>query len=134
MITDSVPDMTPIHGELQTQIMSTIWRLGSGTVEDIRDALPGRYRGAYTTIQTVLNRLADRGLLARERHGRSFTYTPSVSEADYLSRSISRALAGASSDTRQIVLAQLYGQLDASELGELAELADRVTAKRGPRK
>ena len=133
MITIPVPDMTPIQGELQTQIMSTIWRLGSGNVDDIREALPSRYRGAYTTVQTVLNRLAERGLLTRKRHGRSFTYTPTLSEADYLSRSISRALAGASSDARPTVLAQLYGQLDPSERDELAELADRVAAKRKPR-
>lgn len=134
MIENLVADMTPIQGELQTQIMSTIWRLSSGTVDDIREGLPPRYRGAYTTIQTVLNRLADRGLLTRERHGRSFTYTPTLSEAEYLSRSISRALAGASSNARQTVLAQLYGQLGDEERSELAQLADRVAAKRKRRR
>ena len=92
-----MPDLPAIHGELQTQIMSTIWRLGSGTVDEVRDALPHRYRGAYTTIQTVLNRLADRGLLSRERFGRSYTYKPTLSESEYLSRSISHVLAATTS-------------------------------------
>jgi predicted transcriptional regulator len=35
----------------------------------VRSALLGRYRGAYNTVQTVLNRLADRGLLERDRMG-----------------------------------------------------------------
>ncbi len=129
-----MPDLPAIHGELQTQIMSTMWRLGSGTVDEVRDALPHRYRGAYTTIQTVLNRLADRGLLSRERQGRSYTYTPTLSESDYLSRSITHVLAGTSAAVRQTVLAQLYGQLDSSDLSELAALADRVAAKRKQRK
>jgi predicted transcriptional regulator len=48
-------------GDLQAQIMTVLWRLESGTVEQVRSGLPARYRGAYTTVQTVLNRLAERG-------------------------------------------------------------------------
>ena len=90
-------DDVPISGELQLQLMAAMWRLGAGTVEEVRSELPPRYRGAYTTIQTVLNRLTDRGLLSRERVGPSFEYRPRLSEADYLSNSIARTLAGASS-------------------------------------
>jgi predicted transcriptional regulator len=42
-------DLKPIPGELQAQIMTTLWRLGSGTVVEVRSGLPSRYRGAYTT-------------------------------------------------------------------------------------
>ncbi len=48
-------DPSPIQGELQAQIMSALWRLEAGTVEQVRSALPTRYRSAYTTVQTVLN-------------------------------------------------------------------------------
>jgi BlaI family transcriptional regulator, penicillinase repressor len=58
-----VADVTPITGELQTQIMSVVWRLGGGTVEMSVPRWPPRYRGAYNTIETVLTRLAERGLL-----------------------------------------------------------------------
>lgn len=33
-----------------------------------------RYRGAYTTIQTVLNRLTGRGLLTKRRDGLAYVY------------------------------------------------------------
>ena len=59
-------DRAPLKGDLQIQVMEALWRLGDGTVEQVREALPPRYRGAYNTIQTVLNRLVDRGLLSRE--------------------------------------------------------------------
>jgi predicted transcriptional regulator len=116
-------DANPIQGELQTQLMSALWRLGSGSVEDIRQELPPRYRGAYTTVQTVLNRLAERGLLARSKDGRNIVYRPTVSEAQYLSQTIRNTLAGASSDARQAALAELIGGLDSDELGELRKLA-----------
>ena len=117
-------------GELQTQVMSAMWRLGAGTVEQVRSELPPRYHGAYTTVQTVLNRLAERGLLLRNKAGNAIEYRPTVSEADYLSRSIARTLAGASNDARQSALARLIADLDQGELSELQRLAREVAGKR----
>ena len=56
----TMTDVTPLQGELQTQIMAAIWRLDEGTVEQVRQALPSHHQGAYNTVQTVLNRLAER--------------------------------------------------------------------------
>jgi predicted transcriptional regulator len=125
-----VSDVTPIQGELQVQVMAALWRLRAGTVEQVRAELPARYRGAYTTVQTVLNRLAERDLLRRERQGRGIVYHPAVSEADYLSGTIRRTLAGASSDARQAALASIIGGLGADELSELQDLAKEAGARR----
>jgi predicted transcriptional regulator len=119
-----------ISGELQTQLMSALWRLGAGTVEQVRSELPPRYQGAYTTVQTVLNRLAERGLLSRHKIGNAIEYRPKISEADYLSRTIARTLAGASSDARQAALARLIADLDKGELTEVQRLARDVAGKR----
>ena len=126
--------MTPIQGELQTQIMTVLWRIEAGTVDQVRSALPERYRGAYTTVQTVLNRLAERGLLGRTREGVAMVYRPKVTEAQYLSQSIERTLAGASVDARQVALAQLIGTLDGEELSELQRLAKEVGGARKRRR
>jgi predicted transcriptional regulator len=111
------------HGDTQGQIMAAVWRLGGGTVEQVRAELPARYQGAYNTVQTVLNRLADRGLLERVRRGRGFVYRPLMTEAEYLLSSIRRTLAGASSSARQVALAGLIDDLRPEELSELEELA-----------
>jgi predicted transcriptional regulator len=126
-----MPDQAPLQGELQIQIMAALWRIESGTVEEVRTALPARYRSAYNTVQTVLNRLSDRGLLRRDRRGSAYTYTPVMSEAEYLTRSIQRSLAGASSDARETALAQLIGALDAAELAALRKRAREIARRRG---
>ncbi len=110
--------------------MAILWRLGSGTVEQVRNALPASHRGAYTTVQTVLNRLAGRGLLSRERTGSAITYRPSVTETDYFAGTIEHALAGASEGARHAVLAQLLGGLERGELRELRALAREIDKKR----
>lgn len=127
--TEPVVKVTPITGELQTQIMAAIWRLGGGTVAQVRAALPPRYRGAHNTIQTVLNRLAERGVLSRRKAGTAIEYRPRLSEAEYLSRAISQTLASASMDARQAALAQLIGTLDKDELAGLQQLAREMNAK-----
>ena len=111
------------QGDTQGQIMAAVWRLGGGTVEQVRAELPPRYQGAYNTVQTVLNRLADRGLLERVRQGRGFVYEPKMTEAEYLLSSIRRTLAGASSSARQAALAEILGGLRPEELSDLEELA-----------
>lgn len=128
-----MPDDNRISGELQTQLMAAMWRLGAGTVEQVRTELPPRYRGAYTTVQTVLNRLADRGLLSRHKVGNAIEYRPKVSEADYLSQSIASTLSGASVGARQAALARLLANLDQGELNELQRLARDVGGKRRKR-
>lgn len=112
--------------------MAALWRLGAGTVEQVREELPPRYQGAYNTIQTVLNRLVSRGLLSRAREGRGFVYRPQLTEAEYLSGSIRRTLAGASNGARQAALANIIGGLRPDELSELEELARQAREARRP--
>ena len=110
--------------------MAALWRLEVGTVEQVRDALPARYRGAYTTVQTVLNRLAERGFLARKRTGQAIVYNPELTEAQYLLRTIQHTLASASPEARQAALAQLISGLADSERADLKRLTDQVNAAR----
>lgn len=127
---DRTPQPGEIQGELQVQLMAVVWRLGEATVEQVRTGLPSRYRSAYTTVQTVLNRLAERGLLERSRQANAIVYSPRLSEAEYVRRSIESTLAGASNEARQTVLAQLVGSLGGDELAELRKLARRIENQR----
>ena len=131
--TARMPDVPAVNGDLQVQVMAAMWRLDGATVEQVRGALPARYRSAYNTVQTVLNRLAERGLLKREKVGNAIRYQPAISEAEYLSRSISQTLAGASTDARQAALARLIGDLGDAELGDLRRLAGELRDRRRQR-
>jgi predicted transcriptional regulator len=125
-----VLDPAPIQGDLQAQVMAALWRVEAGNVERIRSELPGRYRSSYNTVQTVLNRLAERGLVARQRAGRSIVYRPRLSEAEYLSGTIQRTLEGASSQARSAALARLVSGLREDELAGLQALAKKTKALR----
>lgn len=78
-----------LRGPLQLELMALLWRLGAATINDIRaEQLRAKGR-AYTTVQTVLDRLVERGLVERERRGKPYVYRPRYDEAELLARSIS---------------------------------------------
>jgi predicted transcriptional regulator len=118
------------RGDLQAEIMSTVWALGEATVEDVRRGQPRGRRRAYTTLQTVMNRLVERGLLDRERRGRGFVYRARYNEGAYVSRRIRDHLASASPEARRAALHSLVGELDPEELDDVTRYANRIRRAR----
>ncbi len=63
---------------LELECLKALWRVGDGTVRDVRAVLTKSRDLAYTTVMTVLDRLAKRGSVERRKVGRSFVYSPLV--------------------------------------------------------
>ena len=124
-------DAPDFRGDLQAEVMAAVWKLGEAKVEDVRALQSARRRSAYNTVQTVMNRLVERGLLARERVGNAFVYRARYDEADYVARSIGGRLRLLSPATRQEVLLHIVGELDGDEVDALARYAERVRRARG---
>lgn len=122
---------TPVFsGDLQVEVMDAVWRLGEAQVEDVRALQPARRRSAYTTVQTVMNRLVDRGMLTRDRRGQAYVYRPRYSEAEYLSRTIDGSLRRVSPQTRQAVMLNLVDRLEPDALDAIAGYAERIRQAR----
>jgi predicted transcriptional regulator len=122
-----------LRGTLQGRVMRIVWRLGEATVEDVRAKQPRHKRPAYTTVQTVLNRLEERGLLVRERRGKAFVYRPAYDESELVARTIGARLADASADARRAALLNLVEGLEPDELDDVARLANRIRRERQKR-
>jgi BlaI family transcriptional regulator, penicillinase repressor len=65
--------------------LNALWEISEGNVEDIRKVVSQTRPLAYTTVLTLLDRLARRGAVARRKEGRGFRYQPIV-ERDKLRR------------------------------------------------
>lgn len=59
-------------GELEFSILKIVRKLGRTTVREVYEALGSE--GSYTTIMTVMSRMADKGELEREKEGRQYLY------------------------------------------------------------
>lgn len=114
------------RGDLQAEVMAAIWRLGRASVEEVRSQQPRRRRSAYTTVQTVMNRLVERGLLVRRKAGNAYLYEAEYDEPTYLARTIGDRLAAASPDVRRMALANLVEALEPGERDEVAKQFSRI--------
>jgi predicted transcriptional regulator len=71
-------------GPLEAEVMGVLWRAGRPLpVREVTAALNAERTAAlaYTTVMTVMSRLAGKGILARSRAGRRFVYAPVAADA-----------------------------------------------------
>ncbi len=61
---------------LELCCLRALWRIGEGNVHAVREAVQAEHQLAYTTVLTLLDRLARRGFAERRKQNRSFVYTP----------------------------------------------------------
>ena len=79
---------------LELTCLRALWRLGEGTVHDVRRAVSKERILAYTTVMTLLGRLEKRGCAARRKRGRSYLYRPKVSRDKLREHALKQLLDG----------------------------------------
>lgn len=85
----------PKFGELENAVMDLIWSSAEPlTVRQVREALAAERPLAYTTVQTVMDRLAHKGLLLRRPEGKANAYLPVRSREDHTAATMQEVLHG----------------------------------------
>ena len=77
---------------------------------------------AYTTVMTLLVRLANKGLLRRRRRGNAYAYQPRISRSEYTARSMVGAM-DASDDVPDVLL-RFVGELSEDQQAVLRSLLE----------
>jgi predicted transcriptional regulator len=114
-------------GERELDIMQALWQLEKASVAEVQDVL--RERGndiAYTTIQTMLNRLEAKKLVARDNSERTHRYYAVLEEptvaGNALERLVERFFRGS---TEALVARLVEKDLTAEQLGRIQNLIDK---------
>ena len=77
----------PTPGELE--VLQILWDTGPATVRDVLDALEQAGRGrAYTSVMSLMNVMAEKGLLKRTPQGRALLYSPVMKKDAALGRMV----------------------------------------------
>ena len=69
---------SPTLTDAELRLMRVLWDRGPSTVAEVTDALEGDDRVAYSTVQTILRILEEKGYLTHRKEGRAFVYTARV--------------------------------------------------------
>lgn len=77
-------------GELEREIMEHMWTAHQASVRDVLEGLNASRAEdrvlAYTTVMTVMGRLAEKGLLARQLVGKAHAYRVTSSREAFLAQ------------------------------------------------
>ncbi len=105
----------------ELEVMEELWRLGKASVRELLEALPKKKQPAYTTVQTIVRRLEEKGAVRQVRKiGNAHIYEPQVSKQAAYHRLVNEFLDLFGGSARPIMahLAE-SGQLSLSDLREL---------------
>ncbi len=82
--------LTVFLGPTEARLMEMAWKHGPLTVKKAIFLWQPPPKPAYTTIMTILSKLADKGLLSRSKDDRSFVYGPVSDRARFLQERVAR--------------------------------------------
>lgn len=71
-------------GPLEHKVMSIVWKQKEATVYSVIQGLGTEKKLAYTTVMTVMSRLAKQGILSRHKRGKTFVYRPRESKEMFI--------------------------------------------------
>ncbi len=89
----------------ELDVMSILWRNGSGTVNEVRDVLGEEL--AYTSVLSVLQTLEEKGYVRHESEGRAYRYYPTVAPEEAGDSALARIRDAIYQGSAELLFAQL---------------------------
>jgi len=118
---------------LEYAVLAAVWDLGVATARQVYDRVGVPLGLVYTTTARVLDRLQAKGLVSRDKVGKSFAYRACVARAEIDHVRMSRALSGFLAQEPRPALASLVEAIEAIDPKLIDELARAVEARRRAR-
>jgi BlaI family transcriptional regulator, penicillinase repressor len=81
---------TPRISESEWIVASVVWEQGNLTATEIAARIPSEVKWNFKTVNTFLNRLVAKGVIASERDGRAYRYDAIISR-DQCVRAVSQS-------------------------------------------
>jgi len=119
---------SPALTDAEARVMAVVWQLETATVGDVVAALAPERTVSYSTVQTILRILEDKGYVAHDKVARAFIYRPVVDERQARRRALrhlaTRLFNGSPS---LLVMNVLHDEeMDSEELQRLKKLIEEA--------
>jgi len=117
----------------ESRVLELFWKLGTSSVREVLEALPEEERVAYTTLQTLVHRLEEKGAVRRvKKIGNAQLFEPALGPDEYRSGVVRDLLAVFGGSPRLLVSSLLEnGALSLKDLKSLQSAAEK---KRGAKR
>lgn len=118
-------------GDLEADIMEILWEENPASVREVHEKLSSSRNIAYTTVMTVMSRLAEKEILKRKQDGRAYLYAPAQSRDLFCSQAISTVMKGLLGGFGEPVLSQFVDTVSAEDASNLDQLLRLIEEKKG---
>ena len=117
----------PKLSKLELKIMEALWTKGPSSVREIQEGFPAKRRPAYTTVQTIVNRLEQKGAVKRTRRiSNAFLFQAAITRKSAYRRVVDELLAMFGGSAQPVVAHLLEsGKLTLEDLKALEEKAKK---------
>lgn len=120
--------------DAELAVLKVLWDRERATIRELTDELyPGGGTSHYATVQKLLERLQERGAVARRRDGRVNVYTSTRSREDVIRNRLRDAADQLCEGSMTPLLTQLVNTraLSAEEIADLRRLVDDLDRSAG---
>lgn len=124
--------LNKVLGSLESEVMDMIWCKGCEvTVRDIFDDLALRRRIAYTTVMTIMGRLADKQLLRKRKEGNMFFYLPAMSRDEFTAGVVENVVDSLLEDFAEIAMSHFLARVRRDDRATLEKLEKLLAERKG---
>lgn len=114
--------------------MEHLWTLdGAATVRQVHSVLGETREIAYTTVMTVLDRLAKKGAVQQTREGRAYLYRPTVTREELTAELMHEALGTVDGDDRTSALVRFVDTASPDDAAALRAALAELEGRERPR-
>ncbi len=130
---DDRSGLLKIMGDLEAEVMECVWDMGPVSVKEVHRCLQERREIAYTTVMTVMSRLASKGHLVYRTEGRAYVYEAARSREDLYAGVVRDFMSGVVADADRHVLSNFVDSVAGADPARLDLLAAIIEEKRRER-
>lgn len=118
-----------VLGHLEAAIMDIIWKKGRVSVREVYDTLRLERRLAYTTVMTIMNRLADKGFLEKEKEGVAYFYTPVYTREEFNKSVVRQVIDGLLDEYADFAYSHFIQRIQEEDESRIEQLEQIIRAK-----
>lgn len=114
-------------GDLERAVMDVLWKAEDGamlTVREVHGALADERDIAYTTVMTVMDRLAKKSLVEQERDGRAYRYRARTSRGAMTAELMRDTLSDFGPESRESALVAFVSEAGPDDIAALRQALD----------
>ena len=121
--------LSKVLGSLESEVMDIIWRKGCEVcVRDVYEYLASQREIAYTTVMTIMGRLADKNILQKRKEGNTAFYVPSMTREEFTSRVVGNVVDSLLEDFADVTLAHFVSRVQRDDKGTIEKLEKLLAA------